>query len=170
MPRNYGLSQAPKYVLLFFALTLWFSTFSPAAAEEGTFTGTWVATGERQLQDFMAGRRVFTFRLHGHMNLKTPLGQESDYWTECSGLWDAATGADARCVWRGQEGQNVFVVLNGQPLETGVQVSGQIIGGTGRLEGIEGAFTFTWTSVFINKDTASLTGHTKNIAGTYRIP
>jgi hypothetical protein len=170
MPRYYGLSQAPKYVLLFVALTLWVSAIPPAAAEEGTFTGTWVATGERQLQDFMAGRRVFTFRLHGHMNLKTPLGQESDYWAECSGLWDAATGADARCVWHGQEGQKVFVVLDGQPLEKGVQVSGQIVGGTGRLEGIEGAFTFTWTSVFINKDTATLTGHTENIAGTYRIP
>jgi hypothetical protein len=94
----------------------------------------------------------------------------ADFWSECSGLWDAQTGSTARCVWRGLEGQKVFIVMDGQPLEEGVQVTGEIIGGTGKLEGIQGAFTFTWTSVFINEDTDTLTGHTENISGTYRLP
>jgi hypothetical protein len=170
MPRQRGFSHSLKCALLLVAFTIWLPAPFSAAAEEGAFTGTWIASGERQLQDFMAGRRVFTFRVNGHMNLKDPLGKVSDFWAECSGLWDAATGATARCVWRGERGQEIFVVLDGQPLETGVQVSGRIVGGTGRFEGIEGAFTFTWTSVFINKDTSTLTGHTENIAGTYRIP
>ena len=80
------------------------------------------------------------------------------------------TGSTARCAWRGLEGQKVFIVMDGQPLEEGVLVNGEIIGGTEELAGITGAFTFTWTSVFINEDTDTLTGHTENISGTYRLP
>ena len=170
MPKYDRLARTQKHVLFLAAFILLISAFSQAAAEEGAFAGSWVASGERHLQDFMPGRRVFTFRLQGHMNLKDPLGEVSDFWAECSGLWDAATGATARCVWRGEGDQKVFVTLDGQPLEAGVQVHGRIVGGTGSLTGIQGAFTFTWASVFINKDTATLAGHTENVAGTYRIP
>ena len=141
-----------------------------SAAEEGAFTGTWIASGERQLQDFMEGRQVFTFHVKGHVNLKDQLGDVADFWSECSGLWDARTGSTARCVWRSMDGPKVFIVMNGQLLEEGLQVTGEIVGGTDRLSGIAGSFTFTWTSVFVNEDTDTLTGHTENIAGTYRMP
>ena len=159
-----------KFIILLAVLTVVMPTPFLAAAEDGTFTGTWIASGERQVQDFAEGREVFTYRVKGHLNLKDSLGGVADFWSECSGLWDAKTGSTARCAWRGLDGQKVFIVMDGQPLKEGVQVTGEIIGGTGKLEGITGAFTFTWTSVFINEDTDTLTGHTENISGTYRLP
>ncbi|MBW2707018.1 MAG: hypothetical protein JRD84_12015, partial [Deltaproteobacteria bacterium] len=52
----------------------------------------------------------------------------------------------------------------------GVRVTGEFVGGTGNLKGIGGSFTFTWFSVFINKDQGIFTGHTKDLTGSYRIP
>jgi len=170
MPRRTLKSWLVKLVSLLIAVTAFWPAPYAAAAEEGTFSGTWIASGAREIQDFAEGREVFTFHVEGHVNLRDNLGGVADFWSECSGLWDAAVGSTTRCVWRGLEGQKVFIVLDGQPLAEGLQVSGQIVGGTGKLAGVEGAFTFTWTSVFINGDTDTLTGHTENIAGTYRIP
>ncbi len=170
MSRHGSHSRLLRFVGLLIAVTLLGPVSFAAAAEEGTFTGTWIASGTRQLQDFKEGRTVFTYQVKGHVNLKDNLGEVADFWSECSGLWDAETGSTARCVWRGLEGQKVYIVMDGQPLEEGVQITGQVVGGTGKLEGIEGAFTFTWTSIFINEDTDTLTGHTENLSGTYRIP
>lgn len=159
-----------KFVILLVAVTMVMPTPFLAAAEEGTFTGTWIASGERQPQEFAEGRDVFTFRVEGHLNLKTGLHEVVDFWSECSGLWDAATGSTARCVWRDLEGQKVFVVLERQPLEEGARVTGEIIGGTGELNGITGKFAFSWSSLFINDTLDTLTGHAKDISGTYHIP
>jgi hypothetical protein len=168
---KYGLRVNRRhYGVLLLAFAVLITPSFAAAAEEGTFTGTWIASGKRQSQDFAEGRAVFTYSVKGHVNLKNGLGSVADFWSECSGLWDAETGSTARCAWRGLEGQKVFIVMDGQPLEEGVLVNGEIIGGTEELAGITGSFTFTWTSVFINEDTDTLTGHTENIAGTYRLP
>lgn len=168
---RYGLRvKGRHYGVLLLAFTVFMTPSFAAAAEEGTFTGTWIASGTRQIQDFAEGRAVFTYSVKGHVNLKNGLGDVADFWSECSGLWDAETGSTARCAWRGLEGQKVFIAMDGQPLEEGVLVSGEIIGGTEELEGITGSLTFTWTSVFINEDTDTLTGHTENISGTYRLP
>jgi hypothetical protein len=139
-------------------------------AEEGSFTGRWIASGKRQLLDFLPDREVFTYRVQGHVNLKDNLGTEADYWSECTGLWDSVSGSTGRCVWRARSGERVFIVLRGQLLNEGVKVRADVIGGTGSLAGVQGSFEFTWSSVFINPDTDTLTGHTEDIAGTYRIP
>ncbi len=144
---------------------------SPAqAAEEGTFTGTWIASGKRQMQDFLPGREVFTYRFQGHVNLKNNLDKVADFWSECAGLWDDRTGSEGRCVWRSPEGEKVFIVLRGRMMEENIQVVAEVIGGTGSLKDVQGSFKFTWTAVFIDPDTQNLTAHTKDIAGTYRIP
>ncbi len=144
---------------------------SPAqAAEEGTFTGTWIASGQRQVLDFIPDREVFTFRLQGHVNLKTNLGDTSDYWSDCAGLWDEVTGSEGRCAWRSMNGDKAFIVLRGRLMDEGIQVTAEVVGGTGGLRDVEGIFTFTWTSVFTDPNSGSVTAHTENIAGTYRIP
>ena len=161
-----------RYGLPIAALTL--MLLLPAAtvraAEEGTFTGTWIASGQRQVLDFIPEREVFTFRLQGHVNLKTNLGDISDYWSDCTGIWDDETGSEGRCVWRSTKGEKAFIVLRGRALEEGIQVTAEVVGGTGSLQDVEGIFTFTWTSVFRDPDTGSLTAHTENIEGSYRIP
>ena len=155
-------------------ITLTVTTFIPAqkasAEQAGIFKGSWIASGQRQALDFLADREVGTFELTGHVNLQEEVGKEKDYWAECVGLSDSVAGSTARCVWRSMENEKVFIILEGRPFKKGVKVTGEFIGGTGKLQGIEGKFAFTWFSVFTNKNQGIFTGHTKDLAGSYRIP
>ena len=163
-------------LVLFGVLTVLFVAASTvpvqnvSAERAGTFAGTWIASGQRQTFDFVEGRVVGTFRLTGHVNLKGNLGEIEDYWAECVGLSDSATGGSARCVWRSMEGDKAYIVLTGQPLEKRDRVTGEFVGGTGSLRGIVGTFTFTWSSVFTNKNQGIFTGQTKDLKGSYKIP
>ena len=161
---RYLLSMAAVTVILFLQVS------QARAAEEGTFTGTWIASGQRQVLDFTPEREVYTFRLQGHVNLKSNLGKVADFWSECAGLWDDETGSEGRCAWRSTDGDMAFIVLRGRLMEEGIQVTAEVVGGTGGLKDVEGIFTFTWTSVFTDPNTGSLTAHTENIAGNYSIP
>jgi hypothetical protein len=153
------------------AFTLATGPVPEAVAEQsGTFSGAWIASGQRQTFDFLEGREVGTFKLKGHVNLQDNVGETKDYWAECVGLSDSVAGSSARCVWRSMEDDKVYVVLSGEPLEMGVQVTGEFVGGTGSLLNIEGTFTFTWSSVFVNEGQGIFTGHTKDLKGSYKIP
>jgi hypothetical protein len=143
---------------------------SAYAEQSGTFKGSWIATGKRQAINFSKGRKVYTFKLTGHVNLTDDVGKVADFWSECVGLWDSETGGSARCVWQGLEGQEAYLVLNGQLLKERVQVTGEFVGGSGELTGLTGSINFTWTRVFFNPDQGTQTGHTEDLAGTYRIP
>ena len=148
-----------------------FSLPRDACAEKaGSFAGSWIASGQRQAFDFLEGREVGTFRLTGHVNLSDNLAAMEDYWAECVGLADSATGGSARCVWHSMAGDRAYIVLSGQPLKQGVKVSGEFVGGSATLQGIQGSFTFTWSSVFINKNQGVFTGQTKDLKGSYKIP
>ena len=68
------------------------------------------------------------------------------------------------------EGDKAYIVISGRPLEQRVKVTGEFVGGTGSLQDIEGTFTFTWSSVFINKNQGVFTGQTKDLMGSYKIP
>lgn len=157
--------------VIFTASTLATGPVPEAVAEQsGTFSGTWIASGQRQTFDFVEGREVGTFRLTGHVNLQDEVGEEKDYWAECVGLTDSIAESSARCVWQSMEGEKVYIVLSGQPLEKRIKVTGEFVGGTGSLQGIEGTFAFTWSSVFINESQGIFTGHTKDLKGSYKIP
>jgi len=141
------------------------------AQHEGTFAGTWSASGTWDPVEFPPDREVFTFRLAGHVNLKTDLGVESDYWAEMIGLWDAATGGTARCVWRHPDGRGAaFCVLEGLLVEEGVRMTGEFVGGAGALAGLTGTVAFTWSSVQRDDEGKILTAYSEDLAGTYRLP
>mgnify|MGYP001813758749 FL=1 len=165
-----------KFFLLAFAMTIsllvtgFILPQDVSAERAGSFAGTWIASGQRQAFDFVEGREVSTFRLTGHVNLQDDIGEVRDYWAECIGLSDSLTGGSARCVWRSMEGDKAYIVLSGRPLEQRVKVTGEFVGGTGSLQDIEGTFTFTWSSVFINKNQGVFTGQTKDLMGSYKIP
>ena len=156
------------------AVTVALSAMLPArvalAEQTGTFTGSWVASGKRQAFDFLEGREVGTFNLAGNVSLKDELGEIEDFWAECIGLTDTVAGDTVRCVWRSLKGAKVYSVLSGRPLEEGVKVTGEFVGGTGSLAGASGKFTFTWTSTFTDQTQGVFTGHTTNLSGSYRIP
>ena len=163
---------------IFLLMTVFFTAFMLAtgavlealAEQSGTFSGTWVASGQRHAFEFVEGREVATFRLKGHVNLQDDVGEVKDFWAECVGLSDSVAGSSARCVWRSMEGEKAYILLSGQPLQKLVKVSGEFVGGTGSLQGIEGAFKFSWSSVFVNEGQGIFTGHTKDLKGSYKIP
>ena len=148
-----------------------FILFQEATAEQaGSFTGTWIASGQRQTFDFVEGRKVGTFKLAGNVSLKEEFAGIADFWAECVGLSDSVAGSSVRCVWRSLKGEKVYSVLSGQPLKEGVKVTGEFVGGTDNLKGLTGTFNFTWKSAFTDKDQGIFTGFTQDLKGTYKIP
>ena len=143
------------------------------AADSGEFKGSWIANGTRTPFPFGDGREVYTFRLAGHVSLETTLAKEKDYWSECVGLADSATGVIGRCVWRDLAGPEIYITLQGDKLQQGGLISGTIVGGSGALAGISGDLTFNWASVVALADadgTVTVTGQTKNLGGHFRLP
>ena len=141
------------------------------AEETGSFQGTWIVSGTYQSLDFAEGREVLTFRLSGHVNLKNEIGALADLWSECIGLWDAGTGSATRCVWRTPGGEDAaYSLLEGRLFEEGVRVTGQFVGGAGRLKGLTGSLSFSWSSVFRNPIEKRFTGHTEDLSGEYSLP
>jgi hypothetical protein len=116
------------------------------------------------------GRNVGIFNLAGHVSLKDEIGEIEDFWAECIGLSDTVAGSSVRCVWRSLKGAKAYSVLSGQPLEEGVKVTGEFVGGTGSLKGVSGKLTFTWTSTFLDEAQGMFTGHTQDLSGSYQIP
>lgn len=143
------------------------------AAESGALKGSWIANGSRTTFDFGDGRQVFTFKLAGHVNLQTSLSKTKDYWSECIGLADSVTGIVGRCVWKDLAGPEIYLTIQSDKLQQGSLVSGTIVGGSGHLAGISGELSFNWSSVTTLAEAegvVSVTGQTKNLSGTYRVP
>lgn len=140
---------------------------------EGSFQGTWIASGERHTLSYPPDREVFTFENQGHVNLEGQVGHIADFWAECLGLWDSDTGGEARCVWRGiRTGTEIYTVLTGQIGREGVEVKGRFVGGTGLAQGIEGEFSFTNASVASGRENGrrTFTSHSTDLKGSYRLP
>ena len=142
------------------------------ASEPQTFTGTWVANGSKEELSFGENRNVALFRLAGHVNLKNDVGKEHDYWAECIGLTDSEVGSNARCVWHGLKGQEIFLTLQGETLTEGSNVTGKIVGGTGDASGITGSIQFQWSSMSAHSanDVTAVGGYAKELTGTYQLP
>jgi len=157
-------------IIVIFAVAALIPVPQASAEQTGSFTGSWVASGKHQPFDFVEGRQVGTFNLAGNVSLKDEFGGIEDFWAECIGLSDSLAGSSVRCVWRSLKGEMAYSVLSGQPLKKDVKVTGEFVGGTGGLKGVLGTFTFTWSSVFVNKTQGIFTGHTKDLKGSYKIP
>ena len=165
------LNVAMLMTILLAAFALAAGSWSEASAEaSGTFSGTWIASGRLQTFDFVEGRDVGTFKLAGNVSLKEAFAGIEDFWAECVGLSDSGAGSSVRCVWRSLEGDKAYSVLSGQPLEEGVKVTGEFVGGTGSLNGLTGTFSFSWMSTFTNQNQGIFTGHTRDLKGSYTIP
>lgn len=145
---------------------------SSNASESGEFNGTWIANGTRTRFPFDADRQIYTFTLGGHVNLKTTLGKKKDYWSDCVGLSDSATGIVARCVWKDLDGTEIYLTLQGEKWQETTPFTGNIVGGSGRLQGITGELSFTWSSFIVQQGESGSTasGQTLDLHGSYQIP
>jgi len=159
-------------VVLSFLFLLGLFPREGGTAESGTFRGTWIANGTREVFPFSDDRKISTFKLSGHVNLQTSFGKTKDYWSDCVGLTDTVTGVVARCVWKDLDGTNVYITLQSESLGTENKFSGVIIGGSGPLQGITGDLSFTWSSFVFQRidDQSTVTGQTLDLHGNYQVP
>ena len=143
------------------------------SAESGEFKGAWIANGTRTPFPFGDERQVFTFKLAGHVNLQSVLDKKKDYWAECVGLADSVTGIIGRCVFKDLTGPEIYLTIQSDKLLQGSQVTGTIVGGTGKHAGISGDLSFNWSSVIVDTDAngiITITGETRNLGGRYLVP
>jgi len=145
---------------------------SVLAAEDGTFAGTWVADGSKEVLALGSEREAALFKFSGHVNLTTKIGKEHSFWAECIGLADTETGSDIRCVWRSLSGEEIYLALKGMRMEKGSSITGSIIGGTGAARGITGTLRFTWSMASFKQvdNEAGISGFSKDVSGTYKLP
>jgi len=142
------------------------------AAEFGKFSGTWVANGSRVEFPFSADRKIYTFKLSGHVSLQTTIGDKKNYWSDCVGFSDTVDGVVARCVWKDLSGSEIYISLKSKPLHEGGQVVGTIVGGSDHLKGLSGDLSFTWSSFSDQEDNGKsmIMGQTLDLNGSYQLP
>ncbi len=142
------------------------------AEESNNFAGSWVANGTSERFAFGENRTYALFKLQGHVNLKSPIVEHTDYWSECSGLSDSDTGSDVRCVWRSLNGEELYLVLEAEKMGEGSSVRGTFVGGTGSAHGIKGEIYFQWSTLLFQKSTGQTTigGYAKDMKGSYTLP
>ena len=160
-------------VLFFGCLTASESMVSPVlAAEDGTFAGTWVANGSKEVLALGSERETAIFKLSGDVKLTNKIGKESNYWSECIGLSDSESGSDIRCVWRSLRGDEIYLTLKGTRMEKGSSIIGSITGGTGEAKGITGTLQFTWSMMSFKQldQETGISGFSKDVSGTYKLP
>jgi hypothetical protein len=166
--------QVPVIIFIIFSFIAMgsFTTAGMAADRSGTFTGTWVANGTKDVLPFGDKRETALFKISGHVNLKDQVGMQKDYWSECIGLADTESGSNVRCVWRGLNGQEIYIVLESQRLIKGASVSGTIVGGTGLAAGIKGSLSFAWSTMSFQKqnNSTAVGGYATNLQGSFQLP
>ena len=173
---NYSLSLSwHSRVISFVVLFLVFGFQAVGcAAEAGEFSGKWIANGVKEVFISNSDIQIYTFNFSGHVNLQSSLGKKNDYWAECIGLSDSATGATARCVWKDLDGSEIYLSLQSGAIQKDKRVTGTILGGSNKLEGISGELSYSWSSVSTqlneNGRKTTITGQTLDLSGSYVIP
>jgi hypothetical protein len=142
------------------------------AAEDGSFAGTLVANGSKEVLALGSERETALFRLSGVVHLTRKIGRTGDYWSECIGLADTETGSDIRCVWRSLEGDEIYLTLKGIRMKSGSSITGNFVGGAGAAKGITGTLRFTWSMMSFQQETKEMGigGFSNDLSGTYQIP
>lgn len=162
------------FFLLFFGVLTGvdFTAGVVCANTQGSFSGTWTASGTRDLLPFGENRETALVRLSGHVNLADDLGETRDYWSTCIGLVDSMSGSDVRCVWRSLDGQEIYIVLRAEQLAAESVVEGEIVGGTGAAEGMTGNLGFRWSTLSFQKNNnkTEIGGYARDLKGSYRLP
>lgn len=172
MARKHKLSFLLPFLASVFLTTFPQSFTAFAQDTTQSFTGSWTANGTRETLAFGEERDTALIKLSGHVNLQDELGKEKDYWSTCIGLVDTQTGSDVRCVWKGLKGTEIFIVLQADEIAEKSKVTGEVVGGTGAVKGVQGTLKFTWSSLTFQTTNKikEMGGFTTDIQGTYTLP
>ena len=140
-----------------------------APGEWREFEGNWTATGTRHTLQLEPGHQASIFSLSGSLLLTGERGLGVGFRAEVIGLADSQAGGLARAVWTDERGDRVVSELRGSAIGTGVQVTGSIVGGTGRYAGITGEYELRWRWV-VQGDEGSINGRTESLKGRAKVP
>lgn len=136
--------------------------------EVRTFTGTWTATGTRQIMQLEPGHDVSTFRLSGSLLLKGEQRLKKGFKADIIGFSDSLNGMEGRCVWTDERGDKVFSNLYSDTTEPGALIKGKFIGGTGPYIKVGGEYTFKWRRLVSNEN-GEISGRTVDLKGWARL-
>lgn len=117
---------------------------TPGNGQPLHFTGTWTATGNRQIMPLGPGHEASIFSYSGTLLFRGEQRLNVGFKGEAIGLVDNMTGMQGRVVWTDERGDKVFSELHAGVKDPGQVITGRFIGGTGRYTGVDGEYTFKW--------------------------
>jgi hypothetical protein len=139
-----------------------------AVVEWREFEGSWNAAGSRRTIPLGADRRGSVIDLRGAMLLAGPGRPGVGFRSEVIALVDSSTGLLGRSVWTDERGDQVFSELKGEGTASKNHITGTILGGTGRFEGVTGTYEFSWRFV-IEAEDGSIQGSAVGLKGRVRL-
>jgi hypothetical protein len=156
------------------ALALALAPPAPATAAQGSgpsdwrpFEGSWSASGRREAVPVEGGAEAVVVELRGPVAVMRGDGLGRGFHGQAIGFDDGQGLVLGRAVWTDEHGDRIFSRLKGEPLGTGRRIEGTITGGTGRYEGLEGEYSFTWQYVVAAEDGA-IQGRAVRLEGRVR--
>jgi hypothetical protein len=157
------------------SLALALASLVPAAASQEattgewrTFEGTWSVSGRRQSVAVDGGAEAAVVELRGAVALSRGDGLGRGFHGQAVGFDDGQGVSVGRAVWTDERGDRVYSRLKGEPLATGRRIFGTITGGTGRYEGLEGEYSFTWQYVVVAAEDGQVQGRAVRLEGRVR--
>jgi len=141
------------------SLALALASLVPEAAGQGgpfaewrAFEGSWSVSGRRETVAVEGGAVAAVVELRGAVSLTRGDGLGRGFHGRAIDFDDGQGVSLGRAVWTDAQGDRIYSRLKGEPLATGRRILGTITGGTGRYEGLEGEYAFTWQYVVAAED------------------
>ena len=125
-----------------------------SSAEWRAFEGSWSVSGRRETVAVEGGAEAAVVEFRGAVSLTRGDGLGRGFHGQMIGFDDGQGVSLGRAVWTDAQGDRIYSRLKGEPLATGRRILGTITGGTGRYEGLEGEYAFTWQYVIPGEDGA----------------
>jgi hypothetical protein len=131
------------------------------------FEGTWSASGRRESVPVEDGAEAAVVELRGALALTRGDGLPRGFHGQAIGFDDGQGVSFGRAVWTDERGDRVYSRLKGEALATGRRIVGTITGGTGRYDGLEGEYSFTWQYV-VAAEEGTIQGRAVGLQGRVR--
>ncbi|MGI9264524.1 MAG: hypothetical protein ACR2QU_06325 [Gammaproteobacteria bacterium] len=157
-------SLLPCLLLLFLGVAVADEERPPS----GEFSGQWNVTGRQQTLEFIDGRQVAITRHRGEVNLKQHDWLPGAFSSTCIGFSDSGTGGVVRCQWVDSADNRLFIEATTKFIEARSLVRGEIVGGSGKYEGISGTVELeAWTYVTPDETESRIYAYTDSLRGTW---
>ena len=157
----------------FIALFLCVNVASAADLQKsGEFKGHWTAIGTAETLVLDQSRSATILRLQGTIVTESSHGLTRALQTDCIGLnvkEETSTGT-GRCVWTDSDGDRMISEVSGALAGTESKVHGRFIGGTGKYEGLTGAYELDWRYLSAIEAEGTIHGYSTSLTGNWTLP